>query len=391
MGTRCIECGRVYFFAREGSGRCASCRLGTGHLSEPASVLPRMKPRTEHQDAEATNSLLAPRLGPQRGHGLPDCRPFFAFPGFLARSSVMVEMSSDVRSLADRAQDMLITGETGTGKTAVAQILHEIGCRNGGRIATWPCSGGSVDVGEVELFGARVGRDTRAGVLESCDGGDLVLEEIAELPKPLQLRLLHYLDHHQFRRVGDSAPVSVDVRLIVTTASDLGRRVVDGTFTPGLYYRLKAAHVSLPPLRERVGDIPVLMHYFLTTTAARERIPLPEVPEDLVLRYEAYRWPGNVRELQAMTERGVVLGRLGVPPTSNNEQSSPSIHLPSGVTLPGYLEEVERKLIQDALDLAGRNQKKAAQSLGLSFRQLRYRIKTLRILGKRTGDDLPHS
>ncbi|MSQ03114.1 MAG: sigma-54-dependent Fis family transcriptional regulator [Myxococcales bacterium] len=235
----------------------------------------------------------------------------WGFSSFLSRSPRMVEVFNAIRAVAGTDATVLIRGETGTGKELVARALHDRSRRRARNLVSVNCGAFTETLLESELFGHEKGSFTgamgrRAGVFEMADGGSLFLDELGETSLSVQVNLLRVLEEMRFRRVGGTDPIDVDVRIIAATNVDLETAVTSGRFREDLFYRLNVFPVTLPPLRERPEDIPILTRHFLTDAAEEYELEAPAAqPEamELILRY---RWPGNVRQLRALCERWVI-------------------------------------------------------------------------------------
>jgi len=236
---------------------------------------------------------------------------------------------------------------------------------------------------EVELFGSGKGLGAatgKKGLLEMARGGSLLLEEIVQLPKSLQVKLVHYLRYGEFRRLGDSMFAKVDVRIVATATVDVETAVAKGELSEELFYRLSVGRIYLPPLRLRREDIPALIDYFLTTLCERDGKARPQVSEEVMHAFVDHNWPGNLRELEARLERSVALGQSEITLESARQSDPVTPRLPSpGIDLCRYLETAEVSLIQQALERTSGNQMQAARLLHLTFRQLRYRLQRFRL------------
>lgn len=228
------------------------------------------------------------------------------FGDLLGCSPRMRELFADLERIAATDVTLLVEGETGTGKDLVAESVHRASARSAEPFIVFDCGAVSAALVESELFGHERGAFTGAtnahpGVFEQADGGTLLLDEIGELGKELQPKLLRALENRQVRRVGGTKVLRVDVRVIAATNRSLRAEVARGQFREDLYFRLAAAHVVAPPLRDRMEDLPLLVEHFL----ALERPPraAPDVPEQVWDLFRAYRWPGNVRELRNAVQR----------------------------------------------------------------------------------------
>jgi two-component system response regulator PilR (NtrC family) len=303
----------------------------------------------------------------------------------IGKSPAMDRLRDLVKRVAGATTSVLITGESGTGKEMVARSLHFQSPRADKPFVVLNCGAVPENLIESELFGHVKGAFTGAtaakdGLFRAADGGTLFLDEVGELPPTLQVKLLRVLQDRTVRPVGGSAEVEVDVRVLAATNRDVESEVRDGTFREDLFYRLNVIRIEVPRLRERKEDIPVLAGYFLEKHAALQG-------RQLELSTEAMRWlaqqpfPGNVRELENIIERGVTLARGSTVEREDLGDSHPSkkvvnvSQIPEGsFDLDDYLTQVERELLLRALDQAGGVRKKAAELLGMSFRQFRYRL-----------------
>jgi two-component system NtrC family response regulator len=300
------------------------------------------------------------------------------------RSSQMQELINMAGRVANSRATVLLQGESGTGKELLARLVHQLSPRSTKPIITVNCNALSEHLLESELFGHEKGSFTGAGArrigrFEEADGGTLFLDEIGEITAPVQVKLLRFLQEREFQRVGGNQTIHSDVRIISATNRDLEARVREGYFREDLFYRLNVVVMNLPPLRERKDDIPPLIDHFLkrfATDNGKDIEGLSSEARDLLLKYD---YPGNVRELENIIERAVVISR---------EETISADDLPFHADALGYeevepgllkksVEEMEKKLIQNAMEDAGHNQSKAAESLGISERMLRYKLKKL--------------
>ena len=297
----------------------------------------------------------------------------------IGESPAMKKVFELVRRLADAGSStVLIEGESGTGKGAIAQALHRSSARAAGPFLNVTCSALPETLMESELFGHEKGAFTDAhsakrGLVEMAAGGTLFLDEIGELTPGVQAKLLRFIEDHAFRRLGGTKDLSVDVRVMAATNRKLEDEVLAGRFRADLYYRLHVVPIVLPPLRERREDIRALAMHFLEHFTREFGRQVRDFTPEAMQRLEAYTWPGNVRELRNVVERAVLLAdsnAIGVndlPP----ELTQPAAATPAG----GRLEEVEKKLLVDALATAGGNQSRAADALGISRHQIRTRMR----------------
>ena len=303
----------------------------------------------------------------------------------IGKSPAMDRLRDMVKRVAGATTSVLITGESGTGKEMVARSLHFQSPRAEKPFVVLNCGAVPENLIESELFGHVKGAFTGAtaakeGLFRAADGGTLFLDEVGELPPPLQVKLLRVLQDRTVRPVGGSNEVEVDVRVLAATNRDVESEVQAGTFREDLFYRLNVIRIDVPPLRERQEDVPVLANYFLDKHAALQGRRL-ELSADATRWLAQQTFPGNVRELENIIERGVTLARGNTVEREDLGDSHPSkkamnlSHIPEGsFDLDDYLTQVERELLFRALDQAGGVRKKAAELLGMSFRQFRYRL-----------------
>jgi DNA-binding NtrC family response regulator len=286
------------------------------------------------------------------------------------------------RVASSPASTVLLRGESGTGKDLAAKTIHFNSDRSPRPFMNITCSALPDALLESELFGHERGaftdaRQQKIGLLESADGGTVFLDEIGEMVPALQAKLLRFLEEKAFKRVGGAADVRVDVRVIAATNRDLEEAVKKGTFREDLYYRLNVMQIVLPPLRDRLSDVPLLVDFYVDAFNREFRKSIRGVsPEGLAL-LQTYRWPGNVRELRNAIERAMLLADGPwltpdlLPVSTSRGASAGSMELPmDGVNL----EALERELVVQALRRTGGNQTKAATLLGLNRDQIRYRI-----------------
>jgi DNA-binding NtrC family response regulator len=286
-----------------------------------------------------------------------------------------------IRIAASPASTVLLTGETGTGKDLAAKAIHYNSDRVGKPFVNITCSALPEQLLESELFGHERGaftdaRQQKRGLFETADGGTVFLDEIGEMTPALQAKLLRFLEEKTFKRVGGLSDLRVDVRVIAATHRNLEDEVKAGKFREDLFYRLQVMPVLLPPLRERKGDIPLLVDYYVDKYNREFKKHVRGVSPDALAVLEAYRWPGNVRELRNAIERAMLLTdkhRLDAEDFSNLSRPNVSAIFrlpPEGVNL----EEVERQLVVQALERASGNQTHAGHLLGINRDQVRYRI-----------------
>lgn len=300
------------------------------------------------------------------------------------KSQRMAELINLAGRVAASKASVLIQGESGTGKELLARLIHQLSPRVNKPIVIVNCVALHENLLESELFGHEKGAFTgassrRIGRFEEADGGTIFLDEIGELSPTIQVKLLRFLQEREFQRLGSNVNLQVDVRFISATNRDLEIQVAEGTFRDDLFYRLKVVTITLPPLRERKEDLPVLIDYFLDKFAKENGKAMKgfsSEARDLLLKYD---YPGNIRELENILERAVVIAREQYITTNDLPFKSGSLFedtekKPSGA-LRESLDDLEKKLIMEAMEKTQDNQTKAADILGISERMLRYKLK----------------
>jgi DNA-binding NtrC family response regulator len=304
------------------------------------------------------------------------------FGGLIGRDGKMLQVFDLVRRIAGSQVTVLLTGESGTGKNLVAREVHRRSPRRDKPFVQVSCGALPDTLLESELFGHAKGSFTGAlsetqGKFEAADGGTVFLDEVSTASVAMQVKLLRILESRQFQKVGDTKNVAVDVRLILATNNNLEEEVESGRFRRDLYYRIKVVTVDMPPLRERVGDIPLLAQEFLRTYNAKNDRQLVDFTAATMDTLQRYAWPGNVRELENAVERAVILARQRYvtvedlpPPVANCAEAAA---MRDG--LKASLAAPERELIERALSLARGRRKDAADSLGISRTTLYHKMK----------------
>ena len=310
----------------------------------------------------------------------------------LGDSEAMQKVRTLISKVARNQAPVLIHGETGTGKELVARLIHEQGPRRTGPFIAINCGAIPRDLMESEFFGHKKGSFTGAfsdkqGLFEAANEGTLFLDEVAELPLDLQVKLLRAIQEKKVRPVGDTLEKTTNIRLISATHRNLHDMINNGLFRQDFYYRINVIPIEIPSLRKRPEDIPVLIKHFINTISARTGIVNPpNISEQALLRVSRYEFKGNVRELENTIERALALleGKTISPEDIDLLQRSaktsalePSFHINQPIEQ--HLEEVEKKLITRALTESEGNITKAASLLGTTFRSLRYRIKKLHL------------
>lgn len=307
----------------------------------------------------------------------------------LGDSPPMKALRNQIQKLARSQAPVYISGESGSGKELVARMIHEQGPRHEDPFVPVNCGAIPSELMESEFFGHKKGSFTGAiedkiGLFQAAHGGTLFLDEVADLPLPMQVKLLRAIQEKAIRTIGGQQEVVVDVRILSATHKDLAAEVAAGRFRQDLYYRLNVIELSVPPLRERREDIPQLADVMLKRLAADSAAA--SITRDAMEKLKSYRFPGNVRELENMLERAYTLcDNDQIQPEDLRLADAPSpsesgeADLAQVSNLEDYLEEIERKLIMQALEETRWNRTAAAQRLGLTFRSMRYRLKKLGI------------
>jgi hydrogenase-4 transcriptional activator len=319
-------------------------------------------------------------------------------PGFLSASAAMTRVVEQIQRLQGNDLTVLITGESGTGKELIARAIHVGSLRSAAMFLPYNCTTTGRDLADSQLFGHRRGAFTGAvsdqpGLVRTAAGGTLFLDEIGDLPLDVQPKLLRFLEQHEIMPIGETKPQRVDVRVLAATNADLEQRVAEGKFREDLYYRLSVIRIHVPPLRERREEIPHLSTFFLREALERLGKPDIQLSSETLDVFSQYWWPGNVRQLKNEIQRAVALSAPGG--TIEPAHLSPEIGTTrlagtlSGATagarlsragsthLASAVEEVERALIQGALDRSGGNISETARVLGLTRRGLYLKMRRL--------------
>ncbi|WP_375140389.1 sigma-54-dependent transcriptional regulator [Inhella gelatinilytica] len=303
----------------------------------------------------------------------------------LGRSAAMEQVRQRVLKLAGTNADVMILGETGTGKELVARCLHDHSKRRDRHFVAINCGGLPESLFESELLGHESGAFTsaakrRIGKLEHANGGTLLLDEIETMPVALQIKLLRVLQERKLERLGSNDEIKLDVRVIAATKADLLKLSDEGKFRADLYYRLNVAVLELPPLRERREDIPLLFEHFVAQAAERYGCERPDLDPDKLRELMAHDWPGNVREVRNAADRFVLEG---------GGESLLPVSAPGGVNLAQQLEAVERALIEQALSRHGGNVQRVMEALGVPKKTLYDKLHRLGIELERFRGDRP--
>lgn len=307
----------------------------------------------------------------------------FGVENIIGQSAALQEVLETVRQVASSRANVLIQGETGTGKELIAQAIHRLSPRAKAPLVTVHCAALPATLLESELFGHEKGAFTgaterRQGRFERADGGTVFLDEIGEIDPSVQVKILRVLEQRSFERVGGRETLEVDVRLIAATNKDLEEQVAKGEFREDLFYRLNVVTITVPPLRERREDIPLLMRKFLDEFNKENGRNIEGFTPDCVQALVAHDWPGNIRELRNAIERMVVLARgdrltvRDLPAALRDSTASQPANMP---LIPEMsLEDAEKAMIAKALEMHGGNRTKAAEQLRISRRTLHRKL-----------------
>jgi transcriptional regulator with GAF, ATPase, and Fis domain/tetratricopeptide (TPR) repeat protein len=313
----------------------------------------------------------------------------FRTQNLVAVSSEMQRVLAVVERVASSDATVLLTGENGTGKELIALTLHHSGRRHERPFVAVNCGAIPAGLLEAELFGilGRVATDVaaREGRFVQANGGTLFLDEIAEMPAQQQVALLRVLSTREVTPVGGGAPIPVDVRIIAATNRDVVRLVETGAFREDLYHRLNVIPIEIPPLRDRKADIPALTEHFARQFADQQQRPVPQLSPELLAAVMQSDWPGNVRALQNYIERIMAMsaGPMLLPnPLPRDLQTSPATRL-HGRKLAAMVQDLEQRMIHEALSRSGGNQSIAARELGLTEQSMRYRLRKYALASSR--------
>ncbi len=333
----------------------------------------------ERRALVAENRVLRHRVG-EHGLGTEE---------ILGASAAIGEVRQLVDKVAPTRTTVLVTGESGTGKEVVARAIHDRGNRREQPFVAINCGAIPEGLIESELFGHEKGSFTGAseakpGLFEVAGSGTLFLDEVGELPPQVQVKLLRALQERKIRRVGGNADIGMAARIVAATNRDLGEEVKAGRFREDLYYRLNVIQIRMPPLRERREDVPLFLAHFLARFATELGRPSPRLSPEAERLLFAYPYPGNVRELANVVERAVTLSddgsvEVGVLPATVRGAQPGGAGVPAnlpegGLDLQAHLDDVERRLLEQALERTLGVKTDAARLLSLTFRSLRYRL-----------------
>lgn len=302
----------------------------------------------------------------------------------IGKSAKMQKIFSLIEVLSDVPTTVLITGESGTGKELVAEALHYSGVRSSAPLVKLNCSALSENLLESELFGHVKGAFTGAikdkvGRFEIAQGGTILLDEIGDISPKMQLRLLRILQEKEFERVGDSASIKVDVRVIAATNQNLKEKVRRGEFREDLIYRIKVVEINMPPLRERRDDIPLLVNHILNKFNRKLNKKILDISDDVVKIFMNYSWPGNVRELEHALEHAFILCYLPVITANDLPSDFQGVISPEPLLSEGKRADDPQRIVQ-ALEKTAWNKSEAARVLGISRRTIYRKIHEYNIM-----------
>ncbi len=302
----------------------------------------------------------------------------------VGRSKPMRNVYKMLRMLGASEASAIITGESGTGKELAAQTMHALSDRADQPFVAVNTAAIPETLTESELFGHEKGAFTgalrsRAGYFEQADGGTLFLDEISEMPMAVQTKLLRVLEDGKVRRIGSPRDVEVDVRVVAATNRRPDEAVQQEKLREDVFYRLSVFTIEMPPLRERVEDLPLLTQHFVRQFNSKHRVEVEGISDDALAAMASYRWPGNVRELRNVIERAVILARRGwiekvhLPPfiRDRKDEATGEVVLPAGSTV----ADAEKMLILETLKQMDNNKSRAARALGIDVKTIRYKLR----------------
>jgi two-component system, NtrC family, response regulator PilR len=327
----------------------------------------------------------------------------FQLVNILGKSEPIQKIFNLVEKVAKSKATVLITGESGTGKELIAKAIHFNGARKNYPFVSVNCGAMPESLLESELFGHEKGAFTSAdslklGLMESATKGSFFLDEVGDAPLSIQVKLLRVLQENEITRLGSTKSIPVDLRIIAATNSNLTELVEKKLFREDLFYRLNVIPIHLPPLRERKEDIPDLVEFFINKyNAQHNKAYIQGIDSDALIVFERYSWPGNVRELENVIERAVVLEsenrirKSSLPDELLGQLSPDKIQVPdldyNNIDLEKTLDQIEKKMITNALMRSDGIINKAAKNLNLSFRSMRYRIEKHKLKNKGKNND----
>jgi DNA-binding NtrC family response regulator len=352
--------------------------------------------RAQQLELAVDQALKFSRLRRENAQLREEVTQFRTTREIIGEGSTLKRILETVRMVAPTRATILFQGESGTGKELLARTVHNLSERRDGPFISLNCAALPENLVESTLFGHEKGAFTGAvkqvkGAFERAHGGTLLLDEVSEMRLDLQAKLLRVLQEQEFERVGGTTPVRVDVRVVATTNRDLAAHAADGGFREDLYYRLAVVPIQVPPLRDRLEDIPLLVQHFASRAARDTGREITAVSPECIRMLQERAWPGNVRELAHAVERAVILTPSGVLVPESFDAARFGLAAgpghagapagPARPTVPGgeasdafNLEAMEAALIERALEATGNNRTRAAELLGISVRTLRNKL-----------------
>ena len=318
----------------------------------------------------------------------------------VGKSPALSKLKAAIKKLAHSQAPVYIAGESGSGKELVARSIHNQGARSNKPFVPVNCGAIPAELVESEFFGHKKGAFTGAsndseGLFRAADGGTLFLDEVADLPLSMQVKILRAIQEKAVRPVGAHNEIAVDVRILCATHKDLAKLVADGEFRQDLFYRLNVIQLSVPPLRERTEDIPLLVHHILRRLSANHQAGQINISEHAIEKLKHYEFPGNIRELENILERAYTLSdgqsigeddlHLGNAQIGAIQRGPSPLNIGhfqtclNHASIDEYLSEIEKEILLDALEKDRWNKTNAARTLGISFRSFRYRLSKLGI------------
>ncbi len=381
---------------------------GFGGVADAVSAIKRgavdflIKPFQLAQLSRVLSSGLDQRRLKQENAELrAQLRDRYRFDSVIGQSAPMQQVFSTLELVAPMNSTVLIHGETGTGKELIARTIHHNSPRADQRFVAFNAAAIPEPLAEAELFGHSKGAFTgaiaaRIGRFELAHRGTLFIDEVALMPLPLQAKLLRALQEREIERVGESRPIKFDARIVAATNTDLRKLVKDGAFREDLYYRLNVIPLTLPPLRDRREDIPLLARHFVQKSCRNNNLPLRTLTQDTIRALMSYSWPGNIRQLENAIEHAVALTgqEKEIRPTSLPEDIAqpggslllPAVAIPDeGISFTSVVSQLERELILRCLEKTGGNKRQAARLLQLSRTTLIDKLHRLNLADQETA------
>ena len=378
---------RFRFISKESAKKEGELSIGNVRREVSQLLFDHLKQIKQTHTRAIQNNIEKRRLTLETIHLRREIEREYSFASMVGQSEKMRDLFGSVRSIAETDVTVIIQGETGTGKELIAKAIHYNSPRRMKKFVAINCGALSETLLESELFGHEKGAFTgaitqRKGIFESADGGTLFLDEISEITPSTQVKLLRVLQESEFQRVGSTDSIKVDVRVIAATNQNLEELVKKGRFRQDLYYRLNVFPITVPPLRDRAEDIPLLVSHFIEKSKPKLHKQINEVAPQAMALLMAYQWPGNVRELENVVQRMLVVGKgetlevtdLPQEIRGNESESKPDFRDLKEIAR-GSAEIVEKNAIVDALSKTGGNVTRTAKVLGISRATLQNKMK----------------